>query len=62
MNRTILFFAALILLASAGNTRAAFQDKKAGKPDPSVATAKNNASADDEAKLQSSLPRRIRPT
>ena len=50
MNRTILFFAALILLASAANTRAAFQDKKAGKPDPSVATAKNDASTEDEAK------------
>ena len=36
MNRTILFFAALILLASAGNTQAAFQDKKADKPDSSV--------------------------
>jgi 1,4-dihydroxy-2-naphthoate octaprenyltransferase len=30
MNRTILFFVAVILLASAGNTQAAFQDKKAG--------------------------------
>ena len=50
MNRTILFFAALILLASAANTRAAFQDKKAGKADPSVATAKNDSSAEDEAK------------
>ena len=49
MNRTILFFAALILLASAANTRAAFQDKKTGKPDPSVATAKNDDSAEDEA-------------
>src|SRR5580658_2241320 len=50
MNRTILFFAALILLASVANTRAAFQDKKAGKPDSSVSTAKNDASAEDEAK------------
>jgi polysaccharide export outer membrane protein len=50
MNRTILFFAALILLANAANTRAAFQDKKAGKPDSSVSTAKNDASAEDEAK------------
>ena len=45
MKRTILFFAAVILLASAGNTQAAFQDKKAGKQDPPVATARNNASA-----------------
>ena len=50
MKRTILFFAAMILLASAGNAQAAFQDKKSGKPVPSMATAQNNASADDETK------------
>jgi polysaccharide biosynthesis/export protein len=50
MNRTILFFAAVILLASAGDTQAAFQDKKSVKPVPSFPTARNNASADDELK------------
>jgi len=48
MKRTILFFAAVILLASAGNTQAAFQDSKEGKPVPSVATARNNASPGDD--------------
>jgi polysaccharide biosynthesis/export protein len=48
MNRTNLFFAAVILLASAVNTPAAFQDKKAGKQDPPVNTARNNASAGNE--------------
>jgi polysaccharide export outer membrane protein len=50
MNRTILFFAAVILLASAGNTQAAFQDKKEVKPVPSFATARNNLSVGDEIK------------
>jgi polysaccharide export outer membrane protein len=50
MKRTILFFAAVILLASAGNAQAAFQDKKGGKPVPSMATAENNASPDDQTK------------
>jgi polysaccharide biosynthesis/export protein len=50
MKRTILFFAAVILLASAGNAQAAFQDKKGGKPVPSMATAQNSASPDDETK------------
>ena len=48
MNRTNLFFAAVILLASAVTTPAAFQDKKAGKQDPPVNTARNNASAGNE--------------
>jgi polysaccharide export outer membrane protein len=48
MNRTILFFAAAILLASAGNTQAAFQDKKEVKPVPYFATARNNPSATDD--------------
>ena len=47
MNRTI-FFVAVILLASVGNTQAAFQDKKGGKPVPSFAAARNNPSAGDE--------------
>jgi len=50
MKRTILFFAAVILLASGGNTQAAFQDKKADKQDPPVATARNNVSAPDDIK------------
>jgi polysaccharide export outer membrane protein len=39
MKRNILFFATVILLASAGNTRAAFQEKKSVKPAPTFATA-----------------------
>jgi polysaccharide export outer membrane protein len=50
MNRTILFFAAVILLASAGNTQAALQDKKGAKPVPSFPAAQNNPSAGDETK------------
>ncbi len=50
MNRTILFFSAVILLASAGNAHAAFQDKKADKQDPPVASARNNASAGDKTR------------
>jgi polysaccharide biosynthesis/export protein len=50
MKRTILFFAAAILLAGAGNAQAAFQDKKADKQDPPVATARNNVSMADETK------------
>jgi polysaccharide biosynthesis/export protein len=47
MNRTILYLAATILLASAGNAQAAPQ----AKPAPSVTTtARNNASAVDDAK------------
>jgi polysaccharide export outer membrane protein len=44
MKRTILFFVAVILLASAGNTRAAFQEKekKSVKPVPSFAAALND--------------------
>jgi polysaccharide biosynthesis/export protein len=48
MKRTVLFFAAVILLASAATTRAGFQDKKAGKQDPSIASARNNAGTGDE--------------
>lgn len=50
MKRTILFFAAVILLASAGNTQAAFQGKQPDKRDSPVATARNNAPADEEGK------------
>jgi polysaccharide export outer membrane protein len=50
MKRTILFFLAVILLASAVNMRAALQDKKGAKPVPSVATAQNNGSADDASR------------
>ncbi len=50
MKRTILFFAAVILLATAGNTQAAFQGKQSDKQDPPVATAGNNAPADEESK------------
>jgi polysaccharide biosynthesis/export protein len=44
MKRTILFFVAVILLASAGNTRAAFQEKekKSVKPVPSFSAALND--------------------
>ena len=38
MNRTILFLAALILLA--GNTQAAFRSKKSDKQDPPAALAR----------------------
>ena len=44
MKRTILFFVAVILLASAGNTRAAFQEKekKSVKPVPSFSATLND--------------------
>jgi polysaccharide export outer membrane protein len=50
MNRAFLFFAATILLTSAGNARAAFQDKKADKQDPPIASSRNNVSAGVETK------------
>ena len=50
MNRTILFFAAFVLLATAGNMQAAPQDKKTVKPVPSFTTAQNDAPAVDETK------------
>jgi polysaccharide export outer membrane protein len=50
MNRTILFFVAVILLASAGNTQAAFQDKKAGRPDATVNSTRSNPSTDEGTK------------
>jgi polysaccharide export outer membrane protein len=48
MNRTILFFVAVILLASAGNTQTALQGKKVDKQDPPVTSARINPSAGDE--------------
>jgi polysaccharide biosynthesis/export protein len=50
MKRTILFFAAVILLANAGNTRAALQEKKSAKPVPSFTQAEANPPANDETK------------
>ena len=50
MKRTILFLAAVFLLVSAGNTQAAFQDKKGGKEVPSLATGGSNAPAGDQTK------------
>jgi polysaccharide biosynthesis/export protein len=50
MNRTILFFVAVILLASAGSTRAAFQEKKSVKPVPSFPAAQSSTSPVDETK------------
>ena len=50
MNRTMLFFAAAILLACAGNVRAAFQDKKADKQNPSAASAGSNSAAGDQSR------------
>ena len=50
MKRTILFLAAVIALASAGNTQAAFQDKKAEKKDSPVAAAKNTDFPGDDSK------------
>lgn len=50
MKRTILFFAALILLASACNARAALQDKAAGKPAASAAAGPDGTATDAEGK------------
>ncbi len=50
MNRKILFFVAVSLLASTGNTRAALQDKKTVKPVPTFPTAEIIPSANDETK------------
>ena len=50
MNRTMLFFVVVSLLASAGNSQAALQGKKADKEDPTVTAARNNASAGDATK------------
>jgi polysaccharide export outer membrane protein len=50
MNRTLLFLGAMIMLASAVNTPAAFQDnKKTGKQDPPVNAARNGASSGSES-------------
>ena len=51
MNRTILFLAAMISLASAGTTQAALQGKKTDKQDSSVTSVRNdNDSLGSEAK------------
>ena len=50
MKRTILFFAACDFAGRRSEHAGSAQEKKAGKADPSVATAKNDASAADEAK------------
>jgi polysaccharide export outer membrane protein len=47
MKRSILFFGTVVLLASAGYTYAAPQDKKTGKEVPSMTAARNNNSGDD---------------
>jgi polysaccharide export outer membrane protein len=49
MHRTSLFLGAMIMLASAVNTPAAFQDKKTGKQDPPVNTSRNGASSGSES-------------
>jgi polysaccharide export outer membrane protein len=52
MNRTIFYFAAVILLVSAATTQAAPQDNKKGvKPVPSFTPAQSDAPAGDEPKL-----------
>jgi len=48
MKRTILFFAAVTLLANTGNARAAFQEKKSAKPVPSVTQAEGFPSANND--------------
>jgi polysaccharide biosynthesis/export protein len=50
MNRAILFFAAAIMVASAGSIHAAPQDKKSGKQDPPVTSMGSGASAVQEMK------------
>jgi len=49
MHRTSLFLGAMIMLASAVNTPAAFQEKKTGKQDPPVNTSRNGASSGSES-------------
>ncbi len=44
-NRTFPIFSVVMLLASAGKTQAAFQNKNTGKQDPPVTAARNIASA-----------------
>jgi len=50
MKPTIFFTCTLVLLASAGTTQAAPQDKKTGREVPSIASAKNNNSSGDDSK------------
>ena len=51
MNRKLLFLGAMIMLASAVNTPAAFQDKKNGKQDPPVNAARNGVTSGGESGL-----------
>lgn len=50
MKRTILFFAAMILLVSAGNARAALQEKQDGKAASSMAKGPDNVPPEGDAK------------
>lgn len=50
MNRTVLFFATAIFLASAGSFQAAAQKQKPDKQNSPVTTARNNASSGEQAK------------
>jgi polysaccharide export outer membrane protein len=50
MNRTLLFLAAVIFLASSGTAQAGLQDKKSGKQGTPVASVRNDPAAGEEAK------------
>jgi polysaccharide export outer membrane protein len=50
MKRTILFFSAVILLASAGNARAGLQEKKGVKPVPSFPSVQSDPAPADDLK------------
>ena len=61
MNRTILCFVAVILLASAGNTQAASQNKNTDTQDPPVTAARNIVSAGDGT-MPAATPATVDPT
>jgi polysaccharide export outer membrane protein len=50
MNRSIFFMAAVILLASGKDARAAFQDKKSEKQDPAAASTRSNGPTGDDSR------------
>jgi polysaccharide export outer membrane protein len=50
MNRTVLFFATAIFLASAGSFQAAAQNQKPDKQNSPVSTTRNNDSSGEQAK------------
>jgi polysaccharide biosynthesis/export protein len=50
MKQTILLVSAMVLFASAGNARAAFQDKAAAKQAPATASGTDNAPGDGDGK------------